>query len=91
VKICTKCLRRLPLSHYHQDLTCRFGLKTRCKDCERERHRLWREANPEKKAAANRRYLESSDPTPTGLQSVRPRGEPMTRCDTTPSSGGGLD
>jgi len=83
VKICTKCLRKLPLSHFHQDLTCRFGLKTRCKDCERERHRLWREANPEKKAAANRRYLEQlrSDPERLAIRQAKRRAYDQMRYD----------
>lgn len=83
MKICSKCLRKLPLSHYHQDLTCRFGLKTRCKDCERERHRLWREANPEKKAAANRRYLDQlrSDPDRLAIRQAKRRAYDQMRYD----------
>lgn len=83
MKVCTKCLRKLPLSHYHQDLTCRFGLKTRCKECERERHRLWREANPEKKAAANRRYLDQlrSDPDRLAIRQAKRRAYDQMRLE----------
>lgn len=68
VKVCGSCGRKLPLTSFYLDSADRFGVRTVCKSCDAERARLWRLANPEKKAEQNRRYWEALKNDPERLE-----------------------
>ena len=47
-RICRKCGQEKPLSEFVKDKTCALGYSHTCKQCNAERNRKWRAANPEK-------------------------------------------
>ncbi len=53
---CTKCGQVKTLAEFYKDKQCRLGVAAACKDCERDRGRIYREANPEKEKERSRRY-----------------------------------
>jgi hypothetical protein len=48
VKICTKCEKELPLSHYNADSRRKDGKRASCKDCDAQQKKAIREANLDK-------------------------------------------
>ena len=46
-KTCTGCGETKPLEDFKKHKAGRFGRESKCKDCERERQRAWRERNPD--------------------------------------------
>lgn len=55
-KVCTKCGNEKPISEFHKDSQKNSGLQTRCKDCNADIGRKWREANPEQYRASIKAY-----------------------------------
>jgi len=47
-RVCRKCGQEKPLSEFVKDKTCALGYSHTCKQCNAERNRKWRAANPEK-------------------------------------------
>ena len=47
-RVCRKCGQEKPLSEFVKDKTCALGYSHTCKQCNAERSRKWRAANPEK-------------------------------------------
>ena len=48
VRVCRKCGQEKPLSEFVKNKECVLGRTHTCKQCEAEKNRKWREANPEK-------------------------------------------
>ncbi len=63
-KTCSKCGRALPadLEHFYAASELKCGLRSVCRDCDRDRHKSYRKNNPEKvkawKAAWNKSHPE---------------------------------
>lgn len=57
-KRCSRCGQEYPATKdwFGRDKRARGGLKSRCRGCERELSRLYREANPDKRRESARRY-----------------------------------
>ena len=55
-RVCRKCGQEKPLSEFVKDKTCALGHRHTCKQCEQERYRKWRAANPEKIREYNRKW-----------------------------------
>lgn len=47
-RVCRKCGQEKPLSEFVKDKTRELGYSYTCKQCNAERNRKWRAANPEK-------------------------------------------
>lgn len=47
-RVCRKCGQEKPLSEFVKDKTCALGYSHTCKQCNAERNRKWRAANPGK-------------------------------------------
>lgn len=60
LKICTKCSNEYPATpeFWYSNPNYKYGLCSICKPCKRDYSRAWKRANPEKRAAARRRYYE---------------------------------
>lgn len=48
MRICTRCLTAKPETAFRRGQGYKGGIRTECKDCERERLQAWRVANPER-------------------------------------------
>ena len=59
-KPCTKCGEVKPLDQFHKDRSKRDGHANRCRDCERELHRLRYQANREAKLEYQRQYYQAN-------------------------------
>lgn len=57
-RVCRKCGQEKPLSEFVKDKTCALGYSHTCKQCNAERNRKWRAANPEKVLECNRKWRE---------------------------------
>ena len=57
-RVCRKCGQEKPLSEFVKDKTCALGYSHTCKQCNAERNRKWRAANPEKVLEYNRKWRE---------------------------------
>lgn len=57
-RVCRKCGQEKPLSEFVKDKTCALGYSHTCKQCNAERNRKWRAANPEKVREYNRKWRE---------------------------------
>ena len=55
-RVCRKCGQEKPLSEFVKDKTCALGYSHTCKQCNAERNRKWRAANPEKVLEYNRKW-----------------------------------
>ena len=55
-RVCRKCGQEKPLSEFVKDKTCALGYSHTCKQCNAERNRKWRAANPEKVWEYNRKW-----------------------------------
>ena len=55
-RVCRKCGQEKPLSEFVKDKTCALGYSHTCKQCNAERNRKWRAANPEKVREYNRKW-----------------------------------
>ncbi|WNO28386.1 HNH endonuclease [Corynebacterium phage PSonyx] len=58
-KTCTKCGEEKPLDRFNKDKSKRNG-RSRCKECEAEQRRRYREENPEKELEYSRLYREEN-------------------------------
>lgn len=75
-KVCSKCGRELPVTEFYMKLG---KPRSRCKSCEDEEHRKWRERNPEKQEriqerARKRYWREKGQPpshSPLAIQPVQ--------------------
>jgi formylmethanofuran dehydrogenase subunit E len=52
---CTKCGEYKPVTEFHRRRSVKSGITPQCKNCTRIRLNEWRRANPDKRAAQNRR------------------------------------
>lgn len=61
-KTCKKCGRDFPKTseYFHNQDTCKDGLRPECKQCHAERHRAWRETHKEEKQAMDKRWREEN-------------------------------
>ena len=57
-RVCRKCGQEKPLSEFVKDKTCALGYSHTCKQCNAERNRKWRAANPEKIREYKRKWCE---------------------------------
>lgn len=57
-KLCSICLRELPISQYHKDKSKKDGIRTDCKDCVRARLRAFRRNNLDYTRQRDRLYFE---------------------------------
>ena len=57
-RMCRKCGQEKPLSEFVKNKTCALGYSHTCKQCNAERNRKWRAANPEKVREYNRKWRE---------------------------------
>lgn len=57
-RVCRKCGQEKPLSEFVKDKTCALGYSHTCKQCNAERNRKWRAANPEKVLECKRKWRE---------------------------------
>lgn len=57
-RVCRKCGQEKPLSEFVKNKTCALGYSHTCKQCNAERNRKWRAANPEKVREYNRKWRE---------------------------------
>ena len=48
-RVCTACQKELPFSAFYKRKTGKYGLRSQCKKCERERHREWQSGNEKRK------------------------------------------
>ena len=55
-RVCRKCGQEKPLEEFAKDKGCVLGRTHTCKQCEAERYRKWRAANPEKRWEYNRKW-----------------------------------
>jgi hypothetical protein len=55
-RVCRKCGQEKPLSEFVKDKTCALGYSHTCKQCNAERNRKWRAANPEKVREYDRKW-----------------------------------
>ena len=55
-RVCRKCGQEKPLSEFVKDKTRELGYSYTCKQCNAERNRKWRAANPEKVRECNRKW-----------------------------------
>jgi len=69
-KRCSKCERTLPLDNFGLDPRRSHGRKTYCKQCRRQASKKYREANPEKSAAATRNWAANN---PDKIEAKRKR------------------
>lgn len=60
MKTCSKCKLSKSLDDFHKSKRLSQGRRSWCKVCERDRHTEWVEANPEKIAAIDKRYLQNN-------------------------------
>lgn len=59
VKTCCHCHQSLPVERFSKRTRSPDGLQSRCKTCVAEGVRAWRQANPERDRASNKRYRDS--------------------------------
>ena len=59
-RVCRKCGQEKPLSEFVKDKTCALGHRHTCKQCEQERYRKWRAANPEKIREIRHKWREAN-------------------------------
>lgn len=59
-KTCTKCKETKSVSGFYKSRSTKDGLQYRCKLCDSEETRRYREANKEKKSEIARRYYEAN-------------------------------
>ena len=55
-RVCRKCGQEKPLEEFAKNKGCVLGRTHTCKQCEAERYRKWRAANPEKRWEYNRKW-----------------------------------
>lgn len=55
-RVCRKCGQEKPLEEFAKNKGCVLGRTHTCKQCEAERYRKWRAANPEKRWECNRKW-----------------------------------
>ena len=55
-RVCRKCGQEKPLEEFVKDKTCALDHGHTCKQCNAERNRKWRAANPEKVLEYNRKW-----------------------------------
>jgi hypothetical protein len=55
-KICTKCDLEKSITEYAKKVSSPSGFQTFCKECDKERNKIWRIENPEKEKAKAKRY-----------------------------------
>ena len=60
IKICNKCKEEKPLSEFYKMKTGKFGVKGRCKICEKEIDRIWRKNNIERERERSKKYNKSN-------------------------------
>lgn len=60
MKTCTKCKSEKTVDSFHKDKSRSDGLRPWCKECSLEHGRKWFKENPEKQAAARRRWDSNS-------------------------------
>lgn len=83
MKICSKCGERLPFRAFCLDSAAPLGLRSICRTCDAERAQRWRQANPKKKAAQNRRYLGriKDDPERLAIRQAKRRAYDQMRLE----------
>ena len=57
-KFCRGCYERKPKSQFPKKKSCSDGYSLICKECDRERNKQWRLANPEKEIAKTKKTAE---------------------------------
>lgn len=53
-KVCSKCKKELPITHFWKQRKTRDGLRCYCKECSLKTNKQWRKNNPEKIKELNR-------------------------------------
>lgn len=56
MKQCAKCGVEKPVDEFYRRASAKDGRASYCKDCQREYHNAWKEANPDKVDAERKRY-----------------------------------
>lgn len=59
-KPCTRCHEVRPLDEFHRKATGKHGRAAHCRECERERNRAYRAANPEYRIAYHAAHPEAA-------------------------------
>jgi hypothetical protein len=59
-KKCTKCNQEKPLSEFHKDKRGRLGRRPKCKTCETEQKKRWRQENKDKVAEREKQYYQEN-------------------------------
>lgn len=61
-KTCKKCGNVFPKTseYFHNQDTCKDGLRPECKQCHAERHKAWRETHKEEKQTMDKRWREEN-------------------------------
>lgn len=57
-KICTECGRKLPATtiYFVKNIDGEYGLKNECKECSKERIRIWKEKHPDENLSTKEYY-----------------------------------
>ena len=55
-RVCRKCGQEKPLEEFAKNKECALCYRHTCKQCDRERLRKWRAANPEKMRERTRKW-----------------------------------
>lgn len=71
-KLCTRCEIEKPVEDFRRGQGYRGGIRSRCKVCEADRLREWREANPERRKAQSKRMNDKHRMNGTGYYSGDP-------------------
>lgn len=67
-KVCKVCRRDLPLTAFHQNRTCRMGVRPECKDCIHKERTAYYERTKERAKAYSRQFYKDNAETVKAYQ-----------------------